>query len=127
MRQISSLEYLSMPKLTRWWYKFCSFFLNIPRAIGRWFRSLPSKFAALGQKIGDWFRDIWDALRFGNWKTRLSALIWGTGNFAYRQIGRGLLFLIYEIAFILFMVFFGGKYLAKLGTLGDSFPSNRAA
>ncbi len=122
MRQISSLEYLSMPKLTRWWYKFCSFFLNIPRAIGRWFRSLPSKFAALGQKIGDWFRDIWDALRFGNWKTRLSALIWGTGNFAYRQIGRGLLFLIYEIAFILFMVFFGGKYLAKLGTLGDSLP-----
>lgn len=122
MRQISSLEYLSMSKPTRAWYKFCSFLLNIPRAIGRWFCSLPGKFAALGKKIGDWFRDIWDALRFGDWKTRLSAVIWGTGNFAHRQIGRGLLFLIYEIAFVLYMVFFGGGYLGKLGTLGTKTP-----
>ncbi len=118
MRQISSLEYLSMSRVTRAWYKFLSFFAGIPRAIGRFFRSLPAKFAALGRKIGDMFVGVWDAIRYGNWKTRLSLLFWGTGCFAYRQIGRGIIYLLYEILFVLFMTFFGAEYLGKLGTLG---------
>lgn len=119
MRQISTLEYLSMSKARRAWFKFSSFILNIPRAIGRWFRNLPHKFGAFFGKIGGWFAGLFDALRYGNWKTRMSALILGFGCFAYHQIGRGLLYLLYEIIFVLFMVFFGAKYIAKLGTLGD--------
>ncbi len=118
MRKISSLEYLSMSKANRAWYKFCSFFANLPAAIGRWFRSLPEKFGKLGAKIGGWFGGLWDALRYGNWKTRMSALIWGFGCFAYRQIGRGILYLAYEIIFVLFITLFGAQYLGKLGTLG---------
>ena len=119
MRKISTLEYLSMSKASKAWYKFCSFFAYLPVAIGRWFRALPAKFGRLFAKIGDWFSELWDAIRYGNWKTRLSALIWGVGCFAYGQTGRGILYLAYEIIFVLFMVFFGGGYLSKLDTLGD--------
>ena len=119
MRQISSLEYLSMSKVQRMWYKFISFICSIPVAIGRFVRSIPRRIWGLLKKLGAWFGTIFDAIRYGNWKTRLSLLIWGFGCFAYHQIGRGILYLAYEIIFVLFMVFFGAHYLGKLGTLGD--------
>ncbi len=118
MRRVSSLEYLSMTKPRRAWYKFYSFFLNIPSAIGRFFAAIPAKVWALLQKIGAWFSTFIDALRYGNLQTRLSAVIWGFGCFAYGQIGRGVLFAVYEVAFVLFMIFFGSVYLADFGTLG---------
>ena len=118
MRRISTLEYLAMPKLTRWWYKFISFLVNIPKAIGRFVCSIPRAIWRFCKKIGAWFSSIWEAVRYGNWKTRMSLLIWGFGCFAYNQIGRGVLYLGYEIIFVLFITFFGAQYLGKLGSLG---------
>lgn len=118
MRTISSLEYLSMSKPQRTWYKFWAALFHIPAAIGNFFRSLPGKVWNVLSKVGAWFASIYEALRYGDWKTRLSAVVWGTGCFAYGQIGRGILLTVYEIAFGLYMAFFGGKYLSKLGTLG---------
>ena len=108
-----------MSKARKAWYKFYSFILRIPMAIGRFFRNIPKALGRFFGKIGAWFVSFWDAIRYGNWKTRLSLLIWGFGCFAYHQIGRGILFLGYEIIFVLFMVFFGGQYISKLDTLGD--------
>lgn len=118
MRHISSLEYLSMSKARRAWYKFYSFFLNIPSAIGRFVRNIPRAIWKLMKKIGAWFVTLIDAFRYGNWKTRLSAVIWGFGCFAYRQIGHGIIYLGYEILFVLYMVFFGAGFLGKFDTLG---------
>lgn len=118
MRRISSLEYLSMSKPRRIWYKVYSFILNIPLSIGRFIRNIPFAIWGLLKKIGAWFMGVIDALRYGNWKTRMSALIWGFGCFAYRQIGHGIMYLGYEILFVLYMVFFGSTYLGKFGTLG---------
>ncbi|MCM1195234.1 MAG: sugar ABC transporter permease [Corallococcus sp.] len=122
MRHISSLEYLSMSKPRRAWYKFYSFILGIPFAVGRFFRNIPRAIWKLLKRIGAWFSTLWDAFRYGNWKTRLSVLIWGFGCFAYRQIGHGILYLGYEILFVLYMVFFGAGYLGKFGTLGTVVP-----
>ncbi len=118
MRTISSLEYLSMSKPQRTWYKFCTALLNIPAAIAAFFCGIPGKLKNVLCKIGEWFASVIEAFRYGDWKTRLSSVAWGTGCFAYGQIGRGILLTLYEIAFVLYMVFFGGKYLAKIGTLG---------
>ena len=118
MRTISTLEYLSMSKSQQTWYKFCSALLSFPTAIARFFRSIPKKIGDLFSKIGAWFLSITDAFRYGNWKTRMSAIFWGTGCFAYGQVGRGILLSLYEVAFTLYMIFFGGKYLSKLNTLG---------
>lgn len=114
MRKICALEYLSMPKPKRAWFKFCSFFLNIPSAIGGFVKSIPSKLWVLLQKIGMWFSTFIDALRYGNFKTKISLLAWGAGCFAYGQIGRGLMFSLYEVAFILYMIFFGWQYLSRI-------------
>ncbi len=118
MRKISTLEYLSMPKFTRFWVKFGRFFLNIPSAVLAFLKKIPVFFWGLLQKAGRWFSTFFEALRYGNYKTKLSALIWGFGCFCYGQIGRGLLLVLYEAAFVCFMIFFGAKYLGKLNTLG---------
>lgn len=120
MRKISTLEYLSMPKFKRFWIKFGRFFLNIPSAVGGFLKKIPFAIWGFLKKIGNWFSTFFEALRFGNAKTKLSLLIWGFGCFAYGQTGRGLLLLAYEVFFVLYMVFFGGQYLAKIGTLGDT-------
>ena len=109
-----------MPKFKRFWIKFGRFFLNIPSAIGGFLKKIPFAIWGFLKKIGNWFSTFFEALRFGNAKTKLSLLIWGFGCFAYGQIGRGLLLLAYEVLFVLYMVFFGGQYLAKIGTLGDT-------
>ena len=62
---------------------------------------------------------VMDAARHGNMKTKISFFIMGFGNMAYHQWIKGLLFLLVEIAFIAFMVLFGGHCLAMLPGLGD--------
>lgn len=118
MRQISSLEYLSMSKPRRAWYKCCSFILNIPFAIARFFKRIPGQIGKLLKTLANWFLSFFEALRYGDRNTRLSLIFWGTGSFSHRQFGRGIIYLGYEILFVLYMVFFGSTYLGKLGTLG---------
>jgi arabinogalactan oligomer/maltooligosaccharide transport system permease protein len=52
--------------------------------------------------------------------TRLSLPFMGFGQIARGQIGKGLFFLFIEIAFLLYMIFFGGSYIGHLfsGNLG---------
>ncbi|MBR5345632.1 MAG: sugar ABC transporter permease [Clostridia bacterium] len=58
------------------------------------------------------------ALEPGDWKNKLSYFIWGFGSFARGQYLRGALFLLFEIVFIGYMVFFGGQWLSMLPSLG---------
>ncbi len=119
MRKISSLEYLSMSKPAQLWYKSLSFLTSIPMALWKFLKNIFFAIWRGIKKIGAWFAGIGEAIRYGNLKTRLSLLIWGIGCFAYGQIGRGLIYIIYEIVFILYLVMFGAGYLGKLGTLGS--------
>lgn len=54
----------------------------------------------------------------GDWKTRLSFLIMGFGNFAHKQIVKGAIFLAGEAAFIWFMLAYGGHAISMLPSLG---------
>ena len=89
-----------------------------PNKFMRWLASLGNSFVSFFKKIGAFFVGIWNIMRNGNWKTRMSFLIMGFGCFAYAQPLRGVLFLLVEIGFVLFMTFSGGVYLSKFGTLG---------
>lgn len=89
-----------------------------PNRFVRWLSSIGESFLRFFKKIGTFFVGIWNIMRDGNWKTRLSFLIMGFGCFMYGQPLRGGLFLLVEIGFVLFMVFSGGFYLSKFGTLG---------
>ena len=52
--------------------------------------------------------------------TKLSFLIWGLGNMLRGQIIKGLLYLGFEISFIVYLVFNGIPAIAKLPSLGSS-------
>ena len=59
-----------------------------------------------------------EAIRKGDIFTKLTCLIMGAGNLARKQIIQGLLFLAGELAYILYMVFYGAKALQNFVTLG---------
>ncbi|MCM1290212.1 MAG: sugar ABC transporter permease [Corallococcus sp.] len=99
------------------------FFVSLGRKIKAYFvglgQSIKAFFVGLGRRTCKFFVDLYLNFKNGNWKTRMSYFIMGFGCFANKQILRGILYLLAEIGFILFMVFAGAGYLQKLGTLGD--------
>ena len=65
-------------------------------------------------------KKIYHAVKDGSYKTRLSFLVMGFGQIAEGQIAKGVLYLITQLLFVLFMIFFGGRYILHLlsGNLG---------
>ena len=61
---------------------------------------------------------VMNGLKKGDIYTKLSAVILGMGNFARKEIGKGILFLLSEIAFIAIMIGFGIPSLVMLPSLG---------
>lgn len=66
------------------------------------------------------FKDLVFAFKNGSYATRLSFFFMGFGQIARGQIVKGLLYLFSQLAFLLFMIFFGGRYIVHLfsGNLG---------
>lgn len=55
----------------------------------------------------------------GDWSVRLSCLVMGAGCLRHGQLAKGLLYLAAQVAYILYIVCFGWRYLRKFSTLGD--------
>ncbi len=60
------------------------------------------------------------ALRYGDASTRLSALVMGAGCIAHRQVGKGILILLLEAAYVVFMIRAGVSNLLAFPGLGDA-------
>lgn len=58
------------------------------------------------------------AFKNGDLTTKLSLVLLGYGNVKNKQIGRGAIFFTLEIAYIVYMIFFGIKSIADFITLG---------
>lgn len=63
---------------------------------------------------------IGQSFKKGNGITKLSFFIFGLGNFAHKQIARGIVFLGIEIAYIIYMLTFGIGSLGDMVTLGTA-------
>ena len=61
------------------------------------------------------------AFKNGSLYTRLSFAVMGFGQIARGQIGKGLFYMLIQLVFSLFMIFFGGRYIIHLfsGDLGS--------
>lgn len=106
-------------------------FLRALKATGRFFKnigkSIGSFFARLGLKIGRAFKKFGQTFIDGSVGTKLSYFICGAGNLYHRQFVKGFLFLILQIAFVLFMVLcpeinntpYGWKALQNLALKGN--------
>ena len=118
IKTTESAIYLTLSKGEQFAFKFTNFF-----------KAIPGKFEGLGIAIsklvlkivfgiGHFFKELGLTFVHGDWKTKVSYFIMGFGSFARGQWLRGLVFLIFEVIFILYMIFFGGQYLGKLNSLG---------
>ncbi len=115
---MADLAYLTKSPLEKFVYNFLNFFKRLPLAILHFFQKLPGRIWKGLKKFGGIFVTIYRAAARGDWKTRMSFGVMGFGQLARKQWLRGLLYLVLEVAFIFYMIFFGWKYLAQMGSLG---------
>ncbi len=116
---VSELEYLGMNVWQKFGYNFCAFFRKLPAAFLRIFTVFIPRIARkIWGALKSLFTTLFNAMVHGDWKTRLSFLVMGSSQLARKQIMRGILFLAFELLFILYMWVFGAGQLALFGTLG---------
>lgn len=113
------LEYLKMSPPEKFWFNFKGFFKRLPTAFAAFFKAIPKKLYKLWLAFAGIFINIGKAARDGDWKTRSSFGVMGFGLIARKQYLRGILYLVFEVLFILYMALFGWKYLSKMGSLGE--------
>lgn len=116
MKKLSDLEYLKLNKPQQLWYNFLMFLSAIPG----WFvglgKGIVNFFVNIGVSIKDGITDIGYTFAKGNWAVKLSFFIFGMGNLYYGQALRGLLFLLFEVIFFVYMFLpSGGIYWLQKG------------
>ena len=76
-------------------------------AVGRFFAWLGADLKEIGKTFSE-----------GDWKTRVSYLIFGFGQIMRGQLVKGITMLLLEAAGLYFIIGFGSQYLGKFLTLG---------
>lgn len=56
---------------------------------------------------------FFSAIAHGSPATKVSCLVMGSGQIMRKQIVKGILYVLLEVLYILFMIFFGGTYIGK--------------
>ena len=115
MERLDSLAYLKLNKAQAFWYNFRLFFSKIPGWFAAFFVKIGHAFVNFFVGIKDGAVDIYKTFVEGNWAVKLSFISFGAGNLYYGQILRGILFLVFEIVFIVytFVLPTGGLYWMK--------------
>ena len=112
----SQLEYLSLSRPKKVLYRFTHFFTNMPKKAK--FKALDFKLKARKTRKGilGVLYHLFDAMKEGDYKTRLSFLFMGFGLVTRRQIIRGVFYFLFEIAFIAFLAIIGIPSLSNLSS-----------
>ena len=122
MKKYSDLEYLQLSKWKRFVYALVCGIFAIPTGICNFFKNIGLGIFGALVKVKDEFVDIFVTFRDGDWKTKVSYVIMGFGSIARGQILRGLLFLLMEVVFIVYMISGGAYWMSMLPTLGTQGP-----
>jgi arabinogalactan oligomer/maltooligosaccharide transport system permease protein len=106
------LSYYRMTPGQRFIYKISKFFKNFGRGFvgffGRIFRAIAHFFVSIGRGFKEFGQNFW----YGDALTKSSHAIMGLSHLFRGQIVRGIIYLLLETAFVLYMVMFGGNCLA---------------
>ena len=120
MANTQELEMLKKTKLQRAGFKFVSFFKSIPEKLKKLGLSIWAFLKKAFWGFVNFFKDLGLTFWHGDWKTKVSYVIMGFGSIMRGQWLRGLLFLLFEVVFIIYMVAFGGMYFSQLYILGTN-------
>lgn len=112
------LEYLKMTSSRKFFYRTGRFLRGIPAGIFEGIRRIPRATIKGFRRLGSIFTELFSGFRTGDARTRLSYFLMGFGLLCRGQIFRGLLYLLFEAVFLLYMIFFGFSYLLDLRHLG---------
>ena len=115
---MTDLDYFKLSKPAKLAHNLGAALAALPGRVGGGLKGLGLKLLGLAKGLGLNIADLFTTFRDGDWKTRLSYLVMGSGSFARGQYGRGILFFLFQTVFNLYMVNFGVAYLGKLNTLG---------
>ena len=100
---ISDLQLLNLTKFQLFLYRIIHFVKGIPAWIVNLFRYIGNAIGLLFKWIANDLADIFKTFKDGDFKTKLSFLIMGFGSLTRGQILRGLLFLIFEVVFFVYI------------------------
>lgn len=114
-----SIEFYKLNGLQKTAYKLWWFLLSIPKAILNLFKKSCRIIRTVFSKTATLIKEIILIFKDGDIYTRISCFIMGFGHFFRGQPLRGTLFLLFEIVFVLYMLFFGINFIGKLDNLGD--------
>lgn len=89
--------------------------------IAEYFANIGKSIKSFFVRIGMSFVNLWKDFKEGDWRIKLSFLIMGLAHMLNGQVVKGIMYLVVEVMFVLFMVFFGGTYIGHLfsGKIGS--------
>lgn len=111
------IDYMQMNAFERFWYKFKEFFRNLPSTLKAFFCAVGRAIKKFVLGIGNGIKDFAVGFVQGDIVTKASYFIMGLGNATRGQVIKGIIFFSIEVAYIAFMVFFGGTYLSLFFSL----------
>ncbi|MBR2906885.1 MAG: sugar ABC transporter permease [Clostridia bacterium] len=115
---MADLSYLKMTPAERLLYRTGGFVRDLPRRLLSGIRTIPRAVGAGLRRLVGIFSELFVGFRDGDAKTRISYFLMGFGLLFRGQIVRGLLYLVFEAVFLIYMALFGLRYLLDLRHLG---------
>ncbi|MBQ3317975.1 MAG: ABC transporter permease subunit, partial [Spirochaetales bacterium] len=106
-------NYFLMNPFQKFFYKTKRAIKNFPSALAGFFMAIGKGIARLFIGLGKGIKDYFAGFVKGNALTYGSYAIMGLGHMGRGQAAKGLIYLLVEILFVLYMVFFGAPYLGK--------------
>ncbi|MBO4718027.1 MAG: hypothetical protein J5599_09040, partial [Spirochaetales bacterium] len=106
-------NYFLMNPFQKFFYKSKKAITGFPSAFVRFFKRLGKGIANIFIGLGKGIKDYIAGFAKGNALTKGSYAIMGLGHMGRGQAAKGLIYLLVEALFILYMVFFGAPYLGK--------------
>ncbi|MCD8203647.1 MAG: sugar ABC transporter permease [Coprobacillus sp.] len=114
MQTYTELEYLGLSRMQKAWYSFLMFWVLLPGRLWKFCKFIGRFFKKCGINIKKDWVDITRTFKYGDWKTKLSYFVLGFSNLAHGQILRGVVFLVFEVVFIVYTAIWGWYWMAKL-------------
>lgn len=115
---MADLEYLKMTSSRRFLYRTGRMLKKAPKAALRGAVEIPLRLKSGIRGLFDGVSELFYGFRDGDAKTRISYFLMGFGLLLRGQIARGVLYLVFEAVFLVYMTLFGWRYLLDLSHLG---------
>ena len=106
-------NYFLMNPFQKFFYKVGKAITGFPSALGRFFCMLGRGIVNLFKGMGKAIKDYFVGFAKGNALTKGSYAIMGLSHMGRDQAAKGVIYLLIEVLFVLYMVFFGAPYLGK--------------